>query len=138
MGVGYSTPLPLEEVVVAPDAPDVEMGDRLVRTRYFTFTRVNPKVGDYERLVRTCKEIDAFLSYKTVRDGKVVRLFGIIVLRGPSTISDDIGRLFPNFNLTSMGGEFDSNFGRFMESAGGDVVQHNEHPFFALRRALFN
>lgn len=135
MGVVYSTPF----------APEKEAGDNArkktdlpcLNTRYFTFTRVNPKASDYDLLVGTCSKVDAYLSYKTVRDGGKVRLFGIIVLRGPSTIADDIGQLFPNFNLTPMVGEFDDNFERLMSSGGGEVIHHNEHPFFGLRRALF-
>jgi hypothetical protein len=134
MGVSNSTPLMRPGVnkrEKAHAAPPVD-------TRYFSFTRVNPKISDYDALVKTCNRVDAYLSYTTVRCGEKTRLFGIIVLRGPPTIADDIGRLFPNFNLTPMTGEFDANFERLMGvTSGDDVIQHNEHPFFSLRRALF-
>jgi hypothetical protein len=127
MGVQNSTPLARPERNKGGEAHAAPPVD----TRYFSFTRVNPKAGDYDALVKTCNRVDAYLSYKTVRCGERTRLFGIIVLRGPPTIADDIGRLFPNFNLTPMTGEFDANFERLMgNTSGGDVIQHSEHPLF--------
>lgn len=124
------TPAPgLPSVVdIVPDKP-------AKLTRYYTFTRVNPKSSDYDLLVRTCHRINAYLGYRTLRDADKVRLIGFIVLRGPKTIVDDIEQLFPNFHLMSMVGCFGDNY----SDLGDDdtIITANEHPFVSVRKSLF-
>jgi len=119
---------------------------RSKRTRYFVFTRVNPSSSDYDRLLGECQRIDASLGYKTIRDGWKVRLVGFIVLCGRTTIPDDIGRLFPNFNVTSLGPGFQDGFdwmAGVAESESGFFVDgatfNNaiEHPYVQLKTLLF-
>jgi hypothetical protein len=112
------------------------------RTRYYTFTRVNPKCSDFELLVSTCERIDAHLGYLTIPDDGKIRLVGFIVLRGPETVIGDIEQLFPNFNLTPMEGtSFDgvvSDAQKKAELIGAVLVTHNCHPFEGIKRALFH
>jgi len=105
------------------------------RTRHFFFTRVNPTARDYDLLVKTCEKIDGFLRYRTVIDKTTlrVRLTGIIILRGPCTIVQDLERLFPNFVLTAMVGRI---FDR-MDEKFKPVKVFGDHPFFEVKKELF-
>lgn len=125
----------------------MELLKKQTRTRYFVFSRVNPRYDDYELLVETCDRIDACLGYKTVRDGWKVRLIGFLILRGPSTIEDDLGRLFPNFLLTPLGHEFHGACDWLASQRMDDghwfidaepQFNNKEHPFEMLRVRLFN
>ncbi len=125
---------------------ELEMFVAPKRTRYFTFTRVNPRSQDYAILLDTCERIDASLGYKTVRDGQKIRLLGFITLRGPATIADDILRLLPNFNVTSLNRRFGSGFDWLAEARSGSrffvdgPMFHNYkgHPFQQLKTQLFD
>ena len=121
-------------------------------TRYFTFSRVNPRLQDYHWLIETCLNIDAFLVYKTYRDinrfAQVrTRLVGFMVLRGRKTVVSDLGRLFPNFFLTGFHKDtediFDvirswhDNEALWISDADDTTFFVNEHPFEGVRRKLF-
>lgn len=117
-------------------------------TRYFVFTRVNPRESDYDLLRGTCERIDATLAYKTVRDASKVRLMGFLILRGPRTFSDDIGRLLPNFLVTALTSDIDDvwHWLEVSPKSCGDVffidgeVFFNgcSHPFYDIKRMLFS
>ena len=116
------------------------------RTRYFIFSRVNPRHDDYEHLVDTCEKIEACLAYKTVRDGWRVVLTGFFILRGPSTIQDDIRRLFPNFLLTNLSLQYQESLewlvGAKLEGLpffqDGEIFSNGkEHPFQSVKKNLF-
>jgi len=122
------------------------MGYSTKRTRYFTFTRVNPYSCDYSHLLDVCERIDGSLCYKTIRDGWKIRLMGFIVLRGPTTIVDDIRRLLPNFNVTLLDMEFESGYDWIVNTkpngeeffVDGAVFQNAKvHPFHGLKACLF-
>lgn len=119
-----------------------------VFTRYFVFTRVDPRDLDYERLRGVCEMIDAHLAYKTVRDASRIRLIGCLVLRGPRTVADDIGCLLPNFLVTAMTSDVDDIWHWFEVSSSktdgsffidGEIFFNNHsHPFDDLKRVLFS
>jgi hypothetical protein len=107
-------------------------------TRYFLFTRVNPKESDYALLVATCERIDAFLGYQVLHDSEgVVRLSGFVVLRGPRTFVGDLCLLFPNFNFTPMSDVYELGGVNFDSFPDGTFLL-GEHPFVKLRRSLFS
>lgn len=99
-------------------------------------------------LLGTCENIDACLSYKTVRDGVKLRLVGTLLLRGPPTYADDIGRLLPNFLVLPLAKQFDHGK-QWLEAVGSDGVDSSffidgevysnskEHPFQMLKNNLF-
>lgn len=102
-------------------------------TRYFLFSRVNPRKKDYGLMITACKKIDAYFGYRTVSDGVKVLLKGFIVLRGRKT---NVGRIvcyFPNFILKEVPRHFDFD----LDDLPDDVVVGGHHPFGFLRRDLF-
>jgi len=103
-------------------------------TRYFLFTRVNPKPGDFETLFETCKRIDAYMGCKRFNVDGRERLVGFIVLRGNRAFLRSICREFPNFNITEMPGH--GWEGVFNEDSYDIIV--NKHPFIELKRKLFH
>lgn len=70
-------------------------------TRYYLFSRVNPKPRDFQDLIDKCNEIDADLGYKTVKIGDRFRLEGFMVLRGARRVNDidSLMRMFPNYMI---------------------------------------
>ena len=105
-------------------------------TRYFLFTRTNPRVSDYELVVRVANKIDAHLGYATVYNGGTRVLKGFIVLRGPRTFVGTLCKHFPNFLLfavDAMETYFDFN----LDSVPDGVTMVNEHPFQEVRKTLF-
>ena len=105
-------------------------------TRYFLFTRVDPKEEDYTLLLEVCKRIDAHLGYRTILGTSVDRLVGFIVLRGPRTFVADLCRLFPNFNLTPMSDIVELGSFDFDNLPKGTVLV-GDHPFKSIRSVLF-
>ena len=109
-------------------------------TRYFVFTRVNPRTSDYDHLLETCSRIDAWVVYKTVYDGFKIRMLGFLVLRGPRTVSNDIALLLPNFLVNEMPGHFNDGWDWLdAVSSKGDEVFFNgkTHPFTDIKKKLF-
>lgn len=95
-------------------------------TRYFNFTRTNPKPHDYELLKGVCKNINAACFMDTIVDsGGVTRLQGYMVLWGPRTHKEDLARIFPNFLITPM------EQGEFVRLPPG------HHPFDCIKKKLF-
>lgn len=95
-------------------------------TRYFEFSRVNPKEVDYALLHYVCRKIDAYYGIKLEKKGKRVHLHGFIMLRGRPTFQGDLCQLFPNFHLTYMKGEIGKGFETF-----------GKHPYDDIKRVLF-
>lgn len=107
-------------------------------TRYFLFTRVRPRDGDYSLLIDTCGKINAFLGYRTVFDSAgVKRLLGFFVLKGPRAFVQNLCRLFPNFNLTPMASENPLAFFDYIDF-DGLVIFFGEHPYRDVRKCLVN
>lgn len=111
------------------------------RSRYFVFTRVNPRASDYDLLVMTSEAINASLVYKTFRTLTTVRLVGFLILRGPTTVSQDIGRLLPNFLVTWLGEQFDDGYhwlNAHHPTIDGEIhFNQRGHPFGDLKKKLF-
>lgn len=100
--------------------------------KYYAFTRVNPKPSDYVLLVEACRSIGAYMGYRTIRDGNVVRLFGFIVVWEAFPTGGSIERLFPNFNLTYLKDTFDNNLLKLVK-----MKERGNEPFVSVRRVLF-
>jgi len=117
-----------------------------VFSRYFVFTRVNPRPKEYASLLETCQKFDICLSYRTKRDVKRGRsvLTGFLVLRGPRTYADVLGRLFPNFLVAPLSGRHENGFD-WMRAYGGDHLIDDEpvffdckeHPYASVKKRLF-
>lgn len=97
-------------------------------TRYFVFTRIRPTRKDYNLLRKLSTVIDAFIGYST-EFGRVPRLVGFFILRGPKTRVSIIHRFFPNFLVSQAPDEFDFDL-------VCDILL-NEHPYIELKRNLF-
>ena len=117
------------------------------RTRYFTFTRTDPGSRDYDLLIEMCGRHDFMCGYKTVRDGWKTRLYGFLVLRGPSTVVDDIANLLPNFLVTPLDHEFSNGFdwvcniqsGEYHFFVDGEIFFNGkEHPLRDVKKNLFS
>ena len=117
------------------------------RTRYFVFTRVNPRDHDYDLLIDMCQKHDFMLAYKTVRDGWKIRLHGMLVMRGPPTVADDIMNLLPNFMVTPLSEEFTDGIDWVCSIQSGEghffidgeiLFNGKEHPFVDVKRSLFS
>ena len=105
-------------------------------TRYFIFSKASPTDGDEEKIINSCKLIDAFLCYARVRNEVRKRdyLRGAIILRGPRANIDgrSLRSYFPNMMLRYIGRmDFD------IDSLPDGVKVVGEHPFKRLRKTLF-
>ena len=68
----------------------------------FIFSKTSPWSSDYEMVVGIADKLDASLSYKTVRDGWTIRLYGFLKFREPKDFNIVIA-LLPNFLVQRMG-----------------------------------
>lgn len=73
--------------------------------KYYAFTRVNPRISDYETLVRRCRDADAYLAFRTIDCGLKKRLVGFIVFWDGERDIPNAEGMFPNFNLTPFSGD---------------------------------
>ena len=110
-------------------------------TRYFVFTRVDPRTSDYDYLLETCSRIDAWVVYKTMRTGFRTRMLGFLILRGPRTVSDDIALLLPNFLVNELPVHFHDGWDWIdsVSGGGGEEIFFNgkAHPFIDIKKQLF-
>lgn len=123
----FTTLFMMDTVVVAKRVA----GARGLFSRFFSFTRVNPKGKEYPMLVRTCERIDACVAYVTIKDGGDRRLTGFLVLRGPRTYADKLMPLFPNFLIKAV-----KSANYFDVPAG--YVWRGDLPFQDIKRRLFD
>ena len=68
----------------------------------FIFSRASPWSSDYEMVLGIADKLDASLSYKTVRDGWTIRLYGFLKFREPKDFNVVIA-LLPNFLVQRLG-----------------------------------
>lgn len=113
--------------------PPLPSWRRNKNTRYYRFTRVNPKSVDYTLLISRCRSINAYLSYVVTYDGNRVQVNGFII-PPHRTVIGNIQRMFPNF-LFSHIDDF-SILEREMEGVGATFI--NEHRFKSIKRVLFS
>lgn len=116
---------------VTPHAPLPPWKAKKV-TRYYEFTRINPKAFDYMLLINRCKEINAYLGYFVEYHGGKVYMKGFVVPPHRSVISD-IQRMFPNFNFTHI--EDFSVTEKEVQDASGALF-FNCHRFSSVKRLL--
>lgn len=100
-------------------------------TRYFIFTRKNPRPIDFERLVDNAEKLDIYMGYHVTRERNEVLLTGFLVMRGRKSKVSILSRSFPNFLIRPIPGRFDINF------HNTDGVYMNKHPFDGLQKRLF-
>ena len=113
--------------------PPIPSWKRNKNTRYYKFSRVNPKASDYTLLISRCRAINAYLSYVVVCDGNRVQVDGFVI-PPHRTVIGNIERMFPNFLVSHI--EDFSILEKAMESAGAVVI--NEHRFKSVKRILFS
>lgn len=101
-------------------------------TRYYEFTRVNPKAFDYLLLINRCKQIKAYLGYVVSRDNGKTRMRGFVVTYHRTNIKN-MHIMFPNFNFTYVENFLVSE--KDLIDACGSVVINN-HRFKGVRKAL--
>jgi hypothetical protein len=104
-------------------------------TRYFTFSRCNPRDKDYDVLIGSCDVINAFLGFKDEldEDGFVVKLKGMFILHGPKAYADQLITFFPNFLLVAMEPDMHDSF-----NSHNDFTFIGEHPYARIRKRLFS
>lgn len=102
--------------------------------KYYAFNRVNPTITDYERLVSHCREISAYLVYRTIREDEKVRLLGYIVFWNSVDDVSHIERVFPNFNITPLVG----SIGQIEFNVGVLNGLRNDESFVSTWRSLLN
>lgn len=110
-------------------------------SRYFLFTRVNPRLSDYECLINGCKSIHAFYGWKETStyndDGSVASslLRGFLILENDPATCFSLSHTFPNFLIVTAPKYMDFD----LASLPTDVnVGPGSHPFASLKRRLFD
>ena len=111
------------------------MKNKIRKTRYFVFFRINPKQKDYGTIKDAAEKIDAQIIHRTVSCGKRIVLKGLLILRGKTTCETACALHvhFPNFLVVKAPKSLQLNF----EGLHEDTEFEGEHPFQHIRKNLF-
>lgn len=99
-------------------------------TRYFLFSRVNPKDDDYDLLIERCIRLGIYAGFRTISPQGVERLVGFLIFKDGRVLPSALVREFPNFLVIPMG-----SHGWPDESKG--FTYFGGHPFDDLKHLLF-
>lgn len=102
-------------------------------TRYFLFSRVNPRATEIDMLLRQCDKHDVFLGYRfddTVKNKVVMKGFMIMQERGDE---EGVHTLFPNFLIKEMPKSFQFDY----HAVTDDFVVEGCHPYTEVTKDLF-
>jgi hypothetical protein len=100
-------------------------------TRYFMFSRVNPRDDDYDLLLAECGRLNVYVGFRTVISFGVTRLVGFLMFTEGRVSHDVLARALPNFLVVPMV----STDPPIDESKG--FTYFGGHPFHDIKRLLF-